>query len=197
MEDRELIRRCIAKDEAAWSEFLKAYGSCIYGSIVALLTRFSVQGPEIAEDLFASVLEKLLMNDCAALRRFKGNSKVSTWLVSIARNKTYDYLRSLKRKPTISLSTPIDDGEDVLERVIAADIDLDHNMEVKLSVDEALAMLKPKDRLILKLHYVEGMKDREIGALLELSVDAVSARKSRALKQLRALVRKDNPQASY
>jgi RNA polymerase sigma-70 factor (ECF subfamily) len=197
VEDRELIQRCIAKDEAAWGEFLKTHGPCIYGSIAALLARFSAQEPEIAEDIFASVLEKLLINDCAALKRFKWNSKVSTWLVSIARNKTYDYLRGLKRKPTISLSTPIDDGEDALERVIAADLDLDHELETRLSVDEALGMLKPKDRLILKLHYIEGMKDREIGELLDLSVDAVSARKSRALKHLRTIVRKDNPRTSY
>jgi RNA polymerase sigma-70 factor (ECF subfamily) len=193
MKDRELIDRCIEKDEAAWNGFLKAYGPCIYGSIAALLKKFSMQEPEIAEDIFAAVIEKLLVNGCAALRRFSWNSKITTWLVSIARNKTYDYLRSLKRKPTVSLSTPIDGGEAELERTMAADLDLDHDLETHLTVDEALSTLKPKDRLVLKLHYIEGMKDKEIGELLDLSVDAVSARKSRALKKLRMLARKDNP----
>ena len=42
----------------------------------------------------------------------------------------------------------------------------------------------------MKLYYIEGMKEKEIGELVGLSLDAVSARKSRALKKLRTLVRK-------
>lgn len=193
MDEKYLIGRCIGKDDAAWRKFLDLYGSCIYGSIVRVLGKFSVYEPGIAEDIFAGVIEKLLSNNCRALRGFKWNSKFSTWLISIARNKTYDYLRGQKRKPTISLSAPIDDGQVEMERLIALDLDLDHDLEVHLTTDEVLAMLPTKDRLVLKLYYLEGMKEREIGELLDLSVDAVSARKSRALKKLRNMVRKDKP----
>jgi RNA polymerase sigma-70 factor (ECF subfamily) len=211
MDDKRLIQGCIAKNDKAWKQFLKTYGACIYGSIAGLLAKFSIREPEIAEDygsiagllakfsirepeiaedIFASVIEKLLVDDCAALRKFSWKSKLSTWLVSVARNRTYDFLRRQKRRPTISLSTPIDDGEDEIQRIIAQDIDLDHDLEVALTVDEALDLVDDKDRVILKLYYIEGMKEREIGELLGTSVDAVSARKSRALKKLKILVRK-------
>jgi RNA polymerase sigma factor (sigma-70 family) len=196
MDDRQLIERCIAKDEKAWKHFLEAYGSYIYGSISVLLGKFSAAQPEAAEDIFAAVIEKLLTDDCAALRRFRWNSKLSTWLVSVARNKTYDYLRQVKRKPTVSLSTPVDDEKDELEQLIAQDLDLDHEIETRLTVEEALGMLPPKDNLVLRLYYIEGMKEREIGELLQLSVDAVSARKSRAVKKLRNLVCKRDPRSS-
>lgn len=189
MDDRELIQRCVAKDEKAWKHLLKAYGGYVYGSITNLLGKFSVAQPEIAEDIFAAVIEKLLIDDCAALKRFRWNSKLSTWLVSVARNKTYDYLRQQKRRPTISLSTPVDDENDELEQLIAHDLDLDHELETRLTVAEALALLPAKDNLVLQLYYIEGMKEREIGELLQLSVDAVSARKSRAIRKLRVLVR--------
>jgi RNA polymerase sigma-70 factor (ECF subfamily) len=196
MDDRELIQLCIAKDDRAWKHFLKAYGSYIYGSIAALLGRFAVTQPEVAEDVFAAVIEKLLVDDCAALRRFRWNCKLSTWLVSVARNKTYDYLRQQKRRPTVSLSTPVDDEKDELEQLIADDLDLDREIETRLTVEEALAMLPTKDNLILRLYYIEGIKEREIGELLELSVDAVSARKSRAIKRLRNIVHKGPDKAS-
>jgi RNA polymerase sigma-70 factor (ECF subfamily) len=196
MDDRELIQRCISKDEIAWRHFLKSYGPYIYGAIAGLLAKFSLNQPEITEDIFAAVVEKLLIDDCRALRRFKWNSKLSTWLVSVARNKAYDYLRQQKRRPTISLSTPIDNEEGELEQVIAHDLDLDHDLEVHLTVQEALDLLPTKDTLILKLHYIEGIKEREIGELLGLSVDAVSARKSRALKKLRVFVHKHDSQTS-
>lgn len=193
MDDRELIRRCVDKDDKAWREFLKSYGACIYGSIASLLAKFSIHEPEIAEDIFASVIEKLITDECAALKRFGWNSRVSTWLVSVARNKTYDYLRSRRRRPTISLSTPVEGRDVEIEQVLADDLDLDHDLEIKLTVREALRLVPTRDRLILKMYYIEGMKEREIGELLDLSVDAVSARKSRALKKLKKLVRKGGP----
>ena len=190
MDEKNLIERCIAKEDRAWHRFLHEYQRCIHGAILSLLAKFSIHETEIADDIFAAVIEKLLVDDCRAMRRFQWNSKFSTWLVSIARNKTYDYLRGLKRKPTISMSTPIDDEDDAMEKVLASDLDLAHDLEVRLTTEEALEMLPVKEKLILKLYYIEGMKEREIAELLDLSVDAVSARKSRSLKKIRNLVRK-------
>jgi RNA polymerase sigma factor (sigma-70 family) len=190
MDEKRLIARCIARDDRAWRWFLHEYQSCILGAILSLLAKFSIHEAEIADDIFAAVIEKLLTDDCRALRRFRWDSKFSTWLVSVARNKTYDYLRSLKRKPTISMSTPMDGEDDEMEKVLASDLDLDHDLEVRLTTEEALDMLPVKEKLILKLYYIEGMKEREIAELLDLSVDAVSARKSRSLKKIRTLVLK-------
>jgi RNA polymerase sigma-70 factor (ECF subfamily) len=188
MEERDLIRRCIDRDNTAWKTFLESYGGCIYGSVRALLARYDVRQQEVTEDIFARVIEKLLRDDCRALRRFNWRSRFTTWLVSVSRNQTYDYLRTLKRRPTVSLHAPVDDDDTELEKLLAADLDLDGDLEARLTAEEALARLREKDRLVLRLYYLEGMKEREIAALLKVSVDAVSARKSRALKKLRELV---------
>ena len=193
MDEKKLIARCIDRDERAWHRFLGEYQRCILGAILSLLAKFSIHEAEIADDIFAAVIEKLLVDDCRALRRFRWNSKFSTWLVSVARNKTYDYLRGLKRKPTVSMNRPTDDEDDDMEKVLASDLDLEHDIEVRLTTEEALDMLPVKERLILKLYYIEGMKEREIAELLDLSVDAVSARKSRSLKRVRNLVLKGKP----
>lgn len=190
MDEKRLVERCIAREDRAWHRFLHDYQRCIHGAIMSLLAKFSIHEVEVADDIFASVIEKLLVDDCRALRRFRWNSKLTTWLVSIARNKTYDYLRSMKRKPTVSMNTPMDDGEDALETVLAADLDLEHDLETRLTAEEALDLVAHKDRLVLRLYYVEGMKEKEIAELLDISADAVSARKSRALKKVRNLVLK-------
>ena len=190
MDEKELISGCIARDEAAWKEFLKCYSDCIYGSVVNLLKKFSIDSSEAAEDIYAAVIEKLLDNDCRALRNFKWNSKLTTWLISISRNRTYDHLRSLKRKPTVSLDAPVSEDEDEYIKFIAEEIDLDHDIEVSLTVEEALERIPEGDRLILNLYYIEGLKEREIADLLEMSTDALSARKSRALAKLKTLAAK-------
>ena len=50
--------------------------------------------------------------------------------------------------------------------------------------------MSAQDGLILKMHYIEGLKDREVAQLLGISADAVSARKLRALGRLRKVVGK-------
>jgi DNA-directed RNA polymerase specialized sigma24 family protein len=126
--DRDLIARLVAGDGKSWGEFLDCYGKLIYGAIATLLARFSIKEPAVAEDIFAGVIERLLADKCVALRSFKSNSKFTTYLVTIARNRTYDHLRSLKRRPTVSISDPLggsdETGEDNLERVLRADLDL-------------------------------------------------------------------------
>ena len=192
MDEKQLIERCIAGDEAAWRQFLQRYGTVIHGAITALLARCSVHEPAVAEDIFASIIEKLLADKCAALRGFKQQSKFTTYLVTIARNRTYDHLRSEKRRPTVSLASPIggtgDGDEDTLEKVLAADLDLDGELEVRLTLERVLQDVPNPDGLILKMYYVEGLRDKEIAELLSMSVDAISARKSRALKKIKDLV---------
>jgi RNA polymerase sigma factor (sigma-70 family) len=190
MNEKDLISRCIEHEEAAWTEFLKRYSDCIYGSVVNLLKKYSVDSYEMAEDIYAAVIEKLLDDDCRALRNFKWNSKVTTWLISISRNKTYDHLRSITRKPTVSLDAPVSADQDEYINFIADDIDLDHDIEVSLTVEEALEKLPGGDKIILKLYYIEGLREREIADLLQMSTDALSARKSRALTKLKKLAAK-------
>jgi RNA polymerase sigma factor (sigma-70 family) len=193
--ERELIARCVAGDEESWRAFLDSHGKLIYGTIAALLAKFSITEPAVAEDIFASVIERLLADNCAALRDFRWNSRFTTYLVSISRNRTYDHLRSLKRRPTVSLNAPMGRGadgkdDDDLEKVLAAVADPAHELEVTLSLDEVLARVSAQDGLILRMHYIEGLKDREVAELLGMSPDAVSARKLRALGKLRRVVGK-------
>jgi len=192
--EHDLIARLVAGDGRSWGKFLDCYGKLIYGTIAALLARFSIKEPAVAEDIFAGVIERLLADNCAALRSFKSNSKFTTYLVTIARNRTYDHLRSLKRRPTVSISGPLggsdESDKDSLERVLRADLDLGHELEVKLSLEEVLEHLPTQDRLIVRLHYIEGLKDREVAELVGISADAVSARKLRALNRLKEIVAK-------
>jgi len=194
LSEPDLIARLVAGDSRSWKAFLDSHGPLIYGAITALLGKFSIQEPAVAEDIFAAVIERLLADHSAALRSFRSNSKFTTYLVSIARNRTYDHLRSLKRRPTVSLSDPIGGSEegdtDTLEKILRNQLDLGHELEVRLSLEEVLEHLSDQDRLIVKLHYLEGLKDREIGELVGISADAVSARKLRALSRLKELVGK-------
>ena len=55
---------------------------------------------------------------------------------------------------------------------------------------QCIEKLKEKDRIILKLYYYEGLTLREIGEMLEISESRVCQLHSRAIKNLRAMLKK-------
>ena len=55
---------------------------------------------------------------------------------------------------------------------------------------QCIEKLKEKDRIILNLYYYEGLTLREIGEVLEVSESRVCQLHSRAIKNLRAMLKK-------
>jgi RNA polymerase sigma-70 factor (ECF subfamily) len=61
--------------------------------------------------------------------------------------------------------------------------------EQRLRLKTALAQLRPVDRELLAMRYLEQLSSRQISALLEIGVDAVRMRHRRALERLSRLLR--------
>lgn len=59
-------------------------------------------------------------------------------------------------------------------------------------LEEAINMLKEKDKLILKLYYYERLTLKEIGVILEVSESRVCQLHSRSIRNLRAVMQKIN-----
>ncbi|TVQ42775.1 MAG: RNA polymerase sigma factor [Saprospirales bacterium] len=68
--------------------FVKVYGKDLYG----FLRTFSLQQAD-ADEIFQETLIKLMEK----ARSFKGQSSLKTWVWTIARNKTIDHKRKVKR----------------------------------------------------------------------------------------------------
>ena len=84
--DRELLRRCLAKQPGAWNDFVDRFLGLIYHVVqhTAHLRSFPLK-PEDTEDLAAEVLLQIVASDYEVLRRFRGNSSLATYLTVIAR----------------------------------------------------------------------------------------------------------------
>jgi|GEM_PF-449476 len=180
-----LLARLIARDESAWREFLSRYRAIIYGSILKTLDLRRAP-EEQAEDIFQEVLLKLLADDCRALRRFQGRAQITTWLARIAINATIDAIR--QRRARRELSPPGDDeansAEEVLKRIPVEPRILEQAVSRNLA-GRLLEVLGEEDRLILKMYFFAGLKEREIADLLDVPLNTLSSRKARALEKLR------------
>lgn len=86
--DRDLVARILAGSETDWHEFIDRYSGLVY----SVLRRYLFHEEEI-QDVWVKVMDRLLKG---ALRGYEGRSKLSTWLVFVARSTVFDHLRSVR-----------------------------------------------------------------------------------------------------
>jgi RNA polymerase sigma-70 factor (ECF subfamily) len=112
----------------------------------------------------------------AAIRTFDEPTEVTiSWLVTVARNRLFDVLRRQARH------------EAKLRLVGVAETDgHDAVLAERLRVESALKELSVDYRLVLTLHYIDGLTVPALAAHLDRSVKSVEGLVTRARRELRA-----------
>jgi RNA polymerase sigma-70 factor (ECF subfamily) len=105
--------------------------------------------------------------------RFRGGSRVSTWLYRILLNACYDLLRQTRRRAESPLPPS---GFDSPARGV------DHPL--RLSIEKALSGLEPRERTAFLLCEVEGFSHREAADILDVGEGASRALLFRARRHL-------------
>ena len=141
-------------------------------------------GKDNAEDLTQVVFEKV----SRGISNFRGESSLATWIYRIATNVAMDHNRSATaRRTMISLDT-IDANCDCTilsdEKLPDADQGL-MRREMNACIHRIVKQMPESERAVLILSEFEGMKNREIADILDLSLDAVKIRLHRARARLR------------
>lgn len=158
-----------------------------YNKILHYLKR--LVGEFEAEEVTQTVFEKISRN----LSSFKGDSKLSTWIYKVATNTALDRLKSQSFKysfagPLAPLPINIPEAE---KPVSSANPTLDSpdkkiiKNEMSACVREFVDRLPPDYRTIIVLKDFEGLTNREISEVLEISIDSAKIRLHRARNQLK------------
>lgn len=118
---------------------------------------------ELVHDTFLSFIDSLPI--------FHGNSRLTTFLISIAKHEVADYWRKKYAKRAI-LTVPFMD-QVYTERLYSA-------RETERAVEKAYQAILPEERLILIMKYEENKTVAEIAEKLEISIKAAESRLFRA-----------------
>lgn len=156
----------------AFSDIVQMYQERLYWHI-----RKMVLSHEDADDL----LQNTFMKAWRGLENFRGDSKISTWLYTIATNETLTFLANSRIR---SLSG-IEDLEDRLLSQLKADSYFDGS-EAEMKLQEAILSLPEKQRLVFNMKYFDDMKYQEMEAILDTSVGALKASYHHAVKKIQA-----------
>ena len=129
---------------------------------------------DVAQDAFISAYR--------AFDRFRGESRVTTWLYRITVNAALMRLRKTKLARSLT-HTGIDDVE--IEDWSQAPDRAARNSELRDKLKEGLGRLEPDLRAAVVLRDVQGLSNAEAAEALDLSVAALKSRLHRARVLLR------------
>jgi RNA polymerase sigma-70 factor (ECF subfamily) len=188
--DRALVQRCLNREPGAWNDFVDRFLGLIYHVIhhTAYL-RSTPLRPEDTEDVAAEVLLQIVANDYAALRQFRGQCSLATYLTVVARRIC---VHELTRRAAARELQPRGDGHAVEaehEEPARAQAGLERLEEVQ----KLLNKLPTREREIVRLCYLEGRSYEEISTQLHIPVNSIGPILSRAKKRLRKDVKNPPP----
>ena len=175
-DDAELVRRIAQEDKEALRVLYDRYGTIVFGMTYRLLgdRQFA---EECTQDVFVAV-----WRNAASYASERG--RVTSWLLTIARNRAVDLARRRSARPADPYAEvwQSDESPDSADLAVAAD----HSRRVAA----ALAELPAPQREALTLAYFEELSHDEISVRLGLPLGTVKGRIRLALDRMRGLAPK-------
>jgi RNA polymerase sigma-70 factor (ECF subfamily) len=164
----------------AVAELYNDYIDKVYSIVFNQVDRDHDATQEIVQDIFMAAVK--------SAKKFKGRSKVYTWLYSIAHKKIADYYRRKKRKDKLQISSDIDIESTKDDAVLSNEpVESIENQEV---IKQAMDSLPVHYKQVLILKYIEDMQVDEIGEALHRTPKSVEGILSRARKELKIAILK-------
>jgi RNA polymerase sigma-70 factor, ECF subfamily len=176
-EDAVLLQRMAAGDEQALGALYDRWQAVVHGVVARM-----VRQPDDVED----VVEEVFWQAWRQASRFDPTrGAVHSWLLTIARSRALDRVRSLRRRREEPLEG--DDGQVVTQQAAAGDPGLDAEAsERRTIVIAALADLPPEQREALELGYFGGLSQTEIAERTGQPLGTVKTRMRLAMQKLRS-----------
>jgi len=179
LEERELVEKLQDKafKNEAFEELLNQYKERLYWHIRTML-----KSHEDTDDVLQNVFIKIYKN----IDKFKGNSKLYSWMYRIATNESITFLNKRAKRLQIS--------DEELQTKMINDLKSDvyfEGSEIQLKLQKAIAQLPDKQQQVFNMKYFQDLKYKEMSEILETSVGALKASYHHATKKIEEFLKSD------
>lgn len=169
--EAELLAACRRREMGAFEQLYRAHGARLKS--VAYHTAGNRQDAEDA-------VQETFLKAYRGIDGFAGASSIGTWLCRICINACYDLVR--KRKLEAERAEPVEPrGAPQPQPALRAQL------------DQALARIDPRRRMVFLLFAVEGMKHSEIATILEIPEGTSKAWLFEAKRELQRVLTEKRP----
>ncbi|MGY3793554.1 RNA polymerase sigma factor [Aquimarina litoralis] len=154
----------------AFAKLVSLYKERLYWHI-----RNMVKSHDDTDDVLQNVFIKVYKN----ISKFKGESKLYSWMYRIATNESITFLNQKAKKYNIS-------NEELQQQLIQnleADVYFEGNA-IQLKLQKAIAQLPQKQQQVFNMKYFQELKYKEMSDILETSEGALKASYHLASKKI-------------
>lgn len=181
MNEKEFIVSLQNGDPKAFKQLVETRQNMVYNTVLSI-----VQDRQEAEDVSQEVFIQIYQ----AVKNFRGEAKLSTWIYRLAITKALDAERKKKAKKRIAnLKSWVGLGEKEESAIhfFHPGIQLE-NKELASLLFKAMQKLPENQRIAFTLIKSEGLNYEETATILNVSIKAVEALMHRAKENLRKYV---------
>ena len=172
IDDVELLKAVARKNESALAGLYERYRLILFGLIMRILNNRE-EAEDVLQEVFIQVWRKAANFDETRGRPF-------TWLVTLARSRAIDRLRSLAARERVAVAGSRDETAEVSDAALDA-----FRSEQRGLVKSALDQLPEEQKHALVLAYFEGLTQTEIAARLGAPLGTIKTRMRAGLMRLR------------
>ena len=159
----------------AFKQLVASYQKPLYFHI-----RNIVLNHDDADDVLQNTFIKVFSN----IGKFKGESKLYSWMFRIATNESYTFIDQRAKKQGIS---NVEMQQKAIQN-LEADVYFEGN-EIQIKLQKAIATLPEKQQLVFKMKYFEDMKYDNMSEILDISVGGLKANYHHAVKKIEAYLK--------
>lgn len=158
-----LLDQIISGDNRAVVEFYRLYSPKIFAFLSKRLPTLE-DAQELTNDVFLEAIDSLYL--------LRNKNAILSWLYAIAHNKTVDFYRKRKIKSILLSKMPF--LEIIESEVNQPEFQYEKN-KVRDRIEKALHLLSYRYQKVLRLHYEEQIRIKDIAPILNLSFKATES----------------------
>ncbi|NMH86700.1 RNA polymerase sigma factor [Flavivirga algicola] len=184
MAEQNFINDLNAGKQSAYSKLIDDFQDKVFATCISFVPN-KEDAEDIAQDVFMEVFN--------SIRKFKGNSKLSTWIYRITTNKCLEFIRKRNTKKRFAFLQSIM-GNDLPMDKTKYFTEMNHpgiileNKEKSETLFLAINQLSEDQRTVFTLSKIDGMSNKEIGEIINKSLSSVESLMFRAKKNLQGLL---------
>jgi RNA polymerase sigma-70 factor (ECF subfamily) len=182
LKEEKFIKELKKKDSKAFEKLYSDYAAMVFG-----ILRNFVRPSEIED-----AIQEVFLRVFRGIDKFRGSSKLSTWIYRIAVNVGKDYVKKYSEDKVQTVDLQNDGNEKYLKSFVSSESQDDALQGVNYSsIIKTMEKLSPGDRLIIQMRDLDRLSYKEISTILEIPLGSVKSRLYYARKRLGKLIEQE------
>jgi len=185
LEEQDFIKALQEGTNRAYGQLLDKYQQKVFSTCISFVPN-QEDAEDIAQDVFVEVFN--------SISKFKGDSKLSTWIYRISVNKSLEFIRKKNTKKRFGF----------MQSLLGNDIPIDRssyftefnhpgiqleNKEKNEILFAAVNKLPKAQRIVYTLNKIDDLSYQEVSEITQKSISSIESLLFRAKKNLQGLLR--------